>query len=333
MLPCKHHYLAYEASRDRPNIVVDGRANDATALTLSHWPKSGTPRELRGDSSVEVVFNYLEAPAFHVEAPAVTNNHFDEDGLIGIYTLIEPEIALDHRDLLIGVAHAGDYKTYRDRNAARIAFSIARLTDSRRSPWGEEAFARAEDGTAFAYTRMLDCIGEIVADPEGRRDLWQEEDDLLTASERAFDDGAVTIEEVPDVDLAIVRVSPDLPIRDMPLARHNFVVIHPMAVHNRTACNRVATLCGDHLRFGYRYESWVQMVTDPPPPRVDLKALAETLSERDTRSWRFDGVEQITPQLRALGGTNSLDETVFLEALHAALAAGEAAWDPYDEAA
>jgi hypothetical protein len=27
---------------------------------------------------------YLDSPRFHVEADAVSNNHFDEDGLVGI---------------------------------------------------------------------------------------------------------------------------------------------------------------------------------------------------------------------------------------------------------
>ena len=42
---------------------------------------------LRADTSAEIVFNYLETPSLHVDVDAVSNNHFDEDGLIGIFTL------------------------------------------------------------------------------------------------------------------------------------------------------------------------------------------------------------------------------------------------------
>lgn len=332
MLPCSHRYIAYGDSREQPNIVVDGRANEGTVLTLSHWPKSGTPQVLKGDTSVDVVFNYLDAPEHHVDAVAVTNNHFDEDGLIGLHCLIEPEAALPHRELLIGVAHAGDFDTYRDRRAARIAFSISRLSDRRLSPWADVIPKTRADYAPFVYRRLLEQVGAIIADVEGHRDLWAEEDELLTLSERALDDGEVSIEEVADVDLAIVRVSPAWVARTAhPLARHRAIVIHPMAVHNRTACNRIATICGDRYRFGYRYESWVQMTTHRPPPRIDLRPLAAALSEQDRRSWRFDGVEQITPKLRAIGRTNGLNEDVFLDALREALAAGAPAWDPYDE--
>ena len=73
-----------------PNIVVDGSANDHTLLTLSHWPQSGTPVELKADTSAKIAFNYLDSPRFHVACEAVTNNHFDQDGLVGVYALQPP---------------------------------------------------------------------------------------------------------------------------------------------------------------------------------------------------------------------------------------------------
>jgi hypothetical protein len=38
-------FVPYEALGESPNIIVDGAPNDFTVLTLSHWPKSGTPIE------------------------------------------------------------------------------------------------------------------------------------------------------------------------------------------------------------------------------------------------------------------------------------------------
>lgn len=60
-----------------------------------------TPRALKADTAAEIVFNYLDCPEFHVDARAVSNNHFDEDGLIGLFSLIEPDAATGMRDLLI----------------------------------------------------------------------------------------------------------------------------------------------------------------------------------------------------------------------------------------
>jgi len=54
---------------------------------------SGTPAALRADTSAEIVFNYLDAPDAHVGVDGVSNNHFDEDGLIGIFALMQPALA------------------------------------------------------------------------------------------------------------------------------------------------------------------------------------------------------------------------------------------------
>ena len=40
-------FIPYHQLAKTPNIVVDGEAQQGTLLTLSHWPKSGTPWPLR----------------------------------------------------------------------------------------------------------------------------------------------------------------------------------------------------------------------------------------------------------------------------------------------
>jgi len=333
MLPCRHIYVPYAEAARRPNIVVDGASNENTVLALSHWPKSGTPWPLKADTSVGVVFNYLDNAAWHREVQPVTNNHFDEDGLVSVYCLIEPEHALARRDLLIEVSKAGDFTASTSREAARIAFAIARLGNSTLSPWGAGSFPRDyDDYCAFVYARLLREFGALIEDVEGHRALWTDEDALLEASERAFRSGEATLEERSDVDLAIVRVPAGWP--DRPghrYAQQLNVAIHRMAAYNRTARNRVATLCGDWISFSYRYESWVQMVSHRPPQRVDLAPLAARLSDMDGTAWRFDGVEDTTPALRPEGNRSKLGHERFLEELIRALRDGEDAWNPYDE--
>jgi hypothetical protein len=335
MLPCRHVYVPYAEAAQRPNIVVDGAAHESSVLTLSHWPKSGTPWPLKADTSVGVVFNYLGNPAWHRAAPAVTNNHFDEDGLIGLYCLLEPEHALARRALLIDASSAGDFSVCRSREAARIAFAISRLADRDVSPWGVDGFPEDySDYCTFVYTRLLQQLGKLIDDVEGHRALWSEEDALLDASDRAIASGEATIEERAEVDLAIVRVPADWPDRPAHrYAKHLNVPIHRMAVHNRTSCNRVVTLCGTRIGFSYRYESWVQMVSHRPPQRIDLSPLAAQLSEADHAPWHFDGVEEITPSLRPESGHSDFDHDRFLEALISALRDGKEAWDPYDQKA
>ena len=44
-------FSPYSETVSVPNVIVDGAANKSTLLTLSHWPKSGTPAELKADTS------------------------------------------------------------------------------------------------------------------------------------------------------------------------------------------------------------------------------------------------------------------------------------------
>ena len=158
-------YLPYAAASSEPNVIVDGTANDRTLITLSHWRRSGTPSDLMADTSTAIVFNYLDRPDLHVAADVVSNNHFDEDGLVGIYALLEPEVAACRRDLLIDVAQAGDFGVFKSRRAARIAFAISAHADPATSPFPRPLFDRpapqVEEGL---YRALLAALPRLLAD-------------------------------------------------------------------------------------------------------------------------------------------------------------------------
>lgn len=332
-----HRFVPYDELGRLPNIVVDGSANAQTLITLSHWPKSGTPWGLKADTSAEIVFNYLGAPDVQVEAEAVSNNHFDEDGLIGLFALIEPKAAWEMRDLLVDAARAGDFATYRHRRAACIAFTISAFADAATSPLDAAIFDRPYAETCAAlYRELLPRVREIVTETERFRRYWEPEERMLAESERAIGEGRVTIEELPELDLAVVTLPDGWP----PHAVHRFTQgreepCHPMAIHNATRRNCILTRQGRRYWAAYRYESWVQYVTARPRPRVDLTPLAEALSaeEPDGLAWRFDGVSALTPRLALPDDRESMISPEAIKARFIAfLEAAPPAWNPYDPA-
>ena len=269
-------FVPYDQSTAIPNVIVDGTANDSTVLALSHWRRSGTPEELASDTSAEIVFKYLDTPRFHVEAEAVSNNHFDEDGLIGVFALLQPQIALKHRSLLIDAAQAGDFGVYKDRNAARIAFVISAYADPETSPLPKSIFRmHYPELAAELYREVLNVMPALLGDIQAYRALWKEEDRKLTESEKLIEDGIVSIEERPDLDLAIVRIPDTLGAsRVHRFTQSRSVECHPFAIHNQTARSRLLAMKGRSVEFQYRYESWVRMVSTRPALRIDLTALA-----------------------------------------------------------
>ena len=328
-------FVPYEELGSRPNIIVDGAASPSTVLTLSHWPKSGTPAALKRDTSAEIVFAYLDSPSLHVKAEAVSNNHFDEDGLVGVYTLLNPANAEKHRELLLDVARAGDFGTYRHRDAARIAFAISAFADSEQSPLPGELFALPYSAMAAElYQRLLEVLPRLLVNPADYKMLWEAEDARLAASEALIEAGGIEITERPDLDLAVVFIPEGLSTQTV----HRFTQTraaecHPFAIHNRTACSRTLLVRGKHIEFQYRYESWVQYVSKTPTARVDLSGLAAELNGEEASGgrWVFDGADRITPRLHLEGSAvTSLAAGEVERRLERHLAEGKVAWNPYD---
>lgn len=84
-------YEPYEATVDRPDVVVDGAPNPATVLRLSHRPGIEAVGGTEADLSAQMAFRDLDRGAdLHGDATLVTNNHFDQDGLVAVYGLRGP---------------------------------------------------------------------------------------------------------------------------------------------------------------------------------------------------------------------------------------------------
>jgi len=314
-----HRYRPYAEVRDVPHVVVDGSAQPGTVLTLSHWPGSPTPDLVRADLSAEIAFAYLDHPELRVDAEWVTNNHCDQDGLVSVFALAEPDAACARRDRLVDIARAGDFGRFHHRDAARCAIAIANL-------------GAGIDGDP--YPELLGRLTELADHPDRYRAEWESEDAHLAATEQAIADGTITITEDPALDLAVVRVPDDWRAR----AVHRFTmteagVAHPYAVHNATERLVVVTLGSGPPELRDRYETWVHLVSRRPRPRVDLADLAaELTADEQCGSWVFDGVQGLSPALHHVGDADpSIDDDEFLVRVTDALRAARATWDPYPD--
>jgi hypothetical protein len=324
-------FAGYSASASEPNIVVDGSPNDGTVLTLTHWPGYPQPEGFHFDLSAEMAYHYLDEPIDHPPADIVTNNHFDQDGLVGLHALVYPELSLQHRELLIDVASAGDFATFHDRRAARASMVIDAYADADRSPIASSLVGSYDQQCVVLYEETLPLLVAMAEDEERFRDLWADEDADLSASEQAIADGVVTIEELPEVGLAIVTI----PDAEGSRGGHRFAgmsfdSVHPMALHNATNCLRLLVIHGRRYQFVDRYETWVQFRSRQPMPRVDMRPLAERLmaTERDSAEWTASQPGSLTPILR-LDGESSLDSDVVREMVIAHLRDSAPAWNPY----
>jgi uncharacterized protein DUF6687 len=299
-------YVPWDDLHGEPNIIVDGYPAEGTLITLSHWVGSGSPDELADDLSTQIAFRYLDRPDLHVSVEAVSNNHFDEDGLSGIYAILHPAEALDRRAQIIDVASAGDFGVFDSRDAARVAFALMSYADEERSPLGGDVFDKSYTAQSGAiYEEGLAKFPEMLAYPAHFRAMWEEEDAWFQRDLDRVGAGEITIEELPDLDLAIVRLPDD---GDAPIdSEADILGCHQGAIHNRTRMFRTLVIRGNRYIVRYRYETWVRYVSRPTMPRVDLAPLASELSGRESTGavWAFDGIDNLTPKLRVKGGGES----------------------------
>ncbi len=284
-------YVPYTKLSGVPNIIVDGAPQEDTVLTLSHWPGSGSPAEFCADTSTEIVLNYLETPGskkqYAPKARAVSNNHFDEDGLCAVWAMMHPKHAKKKRDLLVDVATAGDFSTYRRPQAAKVAFTIRSYADPHTSVIADKLQSDDSSGSA-RYQALLPLLESFLDDTEQYGPFWDEQWSLMLKSKTAMVMGQVELREVPHVDLAVA---------DAPEA------LHPMVLYNSTERLRVLTaLPGGLYELRYRYESWVQFASRPVMPRIDLTPLLPRLQEleREQVQWTFGGNAATTPALQPL---------------------------------
>jgi len=327
-------FVPYTELDGEPNVIVDGAETVNTLLTLSHWPGSTVPTSLQADLSAEIALRYLEQPEHHVDAELVSNNHFDEDGLLGVFALTEPEAALALKELVVDVARAGDFGWSHTRHAARVAFAVSALVDPKVSPLDAGVFS--DDYPVMAarlYQELLPLVPQLLTDIDRFQDLWADEDAHLTASDALLDGGDVEIVEHPDLDLGVVPVPSAL--RDKVVHRftqERIARIHPMAVHNRTGMTRIAYVSDGQYEVHLRYETWVQLVSRPVLPRPELAPFAERLNELESGGgeWRFDGAGGITPRLALHGAdASNLEPKQFTDELLTFLPTATPAWDPW----
>jgi Family of unknown function (DUF6687) len=261
------------------------------------------------------------------EAEAVSNNHFDQDGLVSIYALVAPDDALQRRTFLEDVAFAGDFAVCRDRGTARVSMVLSALAN------GDDLPADYTERTAVLYEDVLGRLPELCDRVETHRDVWGDEDATLEASDAAFEDGRAVIEERPDVDLAVVTVAEDTP----EAGGHRFSAdwvsgLHPMAVNTRTERATLARLRGRRYDVELRYEGWVQMRSRPVRPRRDLAPLAARLQDEETGEavWSATPVCGLLPRLHLGDGhESSIAPDRFVELLTDHLRTAPPAWDPF----
>jgi len=254
----RFEFAASRYSGALPAIGCDGLVPGA-ALDLTHWQGNHTPLEFKADTSTEIALKFAASPESARWAGAVVvNNHFDTDGILSAWVLLDPEHRRCCRELMIAAAEAGDFDEW-------PAFERGLWLDA-----AIRALANDAADDAESYARVLPQLPELAHHIDERRDLWGAEWEQLQRSVAALKNGQLQAERYGQI--GVMRHAPGEPEAPGPLLAREFLL---GARRYLLAFDR-----GDRT-YTYRYErpryAWAETVVRPACPAPDADALAREL--------------------------------------------------------
>ncbi len=167
-----------DAIADAPKLSVDGTVDNA--VHFSHWKGNETPASVRADTSTEIALNLVAAPnreELTRGIDLVTNNHFDTDGVLSVWTVLTGERALPFRDKLIPAAEAGDFSELSTEDGVRASIVIQGSdspTDNSGSPLARHLAGEPVNDDARAYELVLPHVERVLTHTAEYESLWRD---------------------------------------------------------------------------------------------------------------------------------------------------------------
>ena len=184
-----------DAIESIPKLSVDGTVDNA--IHFSHWQGNNTPTEVKADTSTEIALNLVASPNRDVLTEGiklVTNNHFDTDGVLSVWTVLNGERALAYRDLLVAAAEAGDFSEYSSDDGVRVSIAIqgsdqASPNNDDGSPLARLLAGENVDDDARAYELVLPEVERLLTSINDYESLWREGWNNAAAAVESFEQG------------------------------------------------------------------------------------------------------------------------------------------------
>ena len=286
-----------------PKLSIDGTVENA--IHFSHWRGNRTPPQVRADTSTEIALNLVAAPdpeELTQGIELVTNNHFDTDGLLSVWTVVAGERSLDLKERLIAAAEAGDFSADAGEQAIRASLVIQGADgivpeEGVISPLARRLASGGTVSEARAYALLLPEVERILMRTNDYESLWREGWESIAAAFDSFARGDSKVLEDEEARLSVVALAPDLygPSGFKP-TRHA-APYTAISRHARGQVYLIATPFGGgwSYRVDYPYYSWAETVVRPHVPRRDFAPVVERLNqlEREAKGgrWKLDGSE------------------------------------------
>jgi hypothetical protein len=295
----------HEGLLDVPKLSVDGTVPNS--LHFSHWQGNETPTELKADTSTEIALK-LMASTRRDELTGgielVTNNHFDTDGVLSVWTLLEGGRALALRASLIAAAEAGDFSEFRTPDGVRASLVIQGSdqpvpNEQILSPLANHLAGKIVTDEAEAYRLVLPEVQRVLTRTHDYEPLWRAMWQRIESAMESFERGRANVEEIRDAKLSVITLAPEIfGPQGFDPSQHG-APLTAISGHAHGQLFLIATPAssggGWFYRVDYPYYSWAETVVRPRIRRQNLSQVMNELNELEGAEaagrWRVDSNE------------------------------------------
>jgi hypothetical protein len=305
-----------EALANVPKLSIDGTVDNS--IHFSHWQGNTTPAEVKADTSTEIALNLVASPnraALTNGIELVTNNHFDTDGTLSVWTVLNGERALPYRDLLIAAAEAGDFSEHSSDDGVRVSIAIqgadqASPNNDTGSPLARLIAGENVDDDARAYDLVLPEVERLLTNINDYEPLWREGWESVAAAIESFERGESKVTEFADTKISLITLAPKLfDGAGFSPTRHAapYTAISKFA-KGELFLIAIPTSSGWFYRLDYPYYSWAETVVRPQVERRDLTGVLQLLNSKESSpggNWKPDNRE-MTSAVKFLDSAGTL---------------------------
>jgi hypothetical protein len=282
-----------------PKLSVDGTVDNA--IHFSHWKGNQTPASVKADTSTEIALNLAAAPnraELTGGIDLVTNNHFDTDGVLSVWTMLNGERALELRDQLIAAAEAGDFSEMSTQEGVRASIVIQgsdSLTEVG-SPLARQLAGSEVTDDAHAYELVLPLVERVLTRTNDYASLWVDPWNRIATALESFAKGRSRVEEDHEAKLSLVTLAPDIFSSVGFKPTRHCAPFTAISHHARGEVLLIATPLdgGWAYRIDYPYYSWAETIVRPKIERRDFSSLIARLNEAEENPaghWKIDTSE------------------------------------------
>ena len=288
-------FIPFTQVKNHPSIIVDSLY--PKGLILAHWRGAVNPAGTADDTSAGIVLNALERQIPGLEAPYVSANHFDVDGFVGVWSVLNPEAASRNNAVLRQMAIIGDFRELdlsipAADKALKLVCWINKVEKEKfYPPFGADEVEENEmEASVPKFNYFLAAFGEVLANPEAFRSDWETEYNQILADYQVIQGPETQVTTFPEIGLVQIRT---------PQPVHYYALFSCTIDYDIV----LSQYQNDCYELEYKYTTWVDISSRPTLPRVPLKPLARILQNQETSNhhWTAESVTDTGPILRLNG--------------------------------